>query len=62
MLDDDRVAAVAAIDPQEGAPPPKVEGLAVHSQDAHGLTLTAVVDVDDPTVPSTWLDVSVRWR
>ena len=62
VLDGGRVAAMATIEPQEGAPPPKVEGLAVHSQDAHGLTLSAVVDVDDPTAPSTWLDVAVRWR
>ncbi len=62
LLDGGRVAALASIEPEEGAPPPKVEGLAVHSQDAHGLILTAVVDVDDPIAPSAWLDVQVRWR
>ncbi len=34
----------------------------MHSQDAHGLTLTAVVVVDDPSAPSTCVDVVVRWR
>jgi hypothetical protein len=60
LLDDDTVLAVAALPPLAGTPP-KVEGLAVRESTADGLRLLAVVDADDPAVPSQQLELDLRW-
>ena len=39
----------------------KVEGLAIGEPAADGLRLLAVVDADDPEVPSHWLELLLRW-
>jgi hypothetical protein len=54
--DGDRVEAVAALPRLE-----KVEGLALHGTDGHGARLLAVVDADDPDVPSKLLRLRVHW-
>ena len=60
LLDDDTVLAVAAL-PALAGTPPKVEGLAVREPTADGVRLLAVVDADDPAVPSQQLDLDLRW-
>jgi hypothetical protein len=60
LLDDEGVLAIAAI-PDSGRGAPKVEGLTVHATTADGLRLLAVVDADDPAVPSEQLTLRVRW-
>ncbi|MEU4423355.1 hypothetical protein AB0F81_22240 [Actinoplanes sp. NPDC024001] len=55
LLDGERVVAVAEL-PE----PDKVEGLAVREITADGIRLLAVVDADDPTVPSRRLDLWIR--
>jgi len=39
----------------------KVEGLGLQAADEHGATLLAVVDADDPSLPSAALTLRVRW-
>ncbi|WP_432824889.1 DUF6910 family protein [Dactylosporangium sp. CA-092794] len=61
LLDGDRVTAVTAL-PRRGGAVRKVEGLALHSADHRdGLRLLAVVDADDPEVPSALLHLRVLW-
>jgi hypothetical protein len=60
LLDDDRVEAVAEL-PRRGTAVQKVEGLALHSSDRSGARLLAVVDADDPQIPSTLLRLRVHW-
>ncbi len=54
LLDDAGVRAVTPLPPVAGAPA-KVEGLAVREATADGVRLVAVVDADDPAVPSQQL-------
>ncbi|WP_378032178.1 DUF6910 family protein [Actinoplanes sp. GCM10030250] len=56
LLDDDAVLAVAALPAAD-----KVEGLAVAESRADGVRLVAVVDADDPDVPSRRLDLRLTW-
>jgi hypothetical protein len=60
LLADDAVLAVAELPPVSGSTP-KVEGLAVREATADGIRLLAVVDADDPAVPSQELELSLRW-
>lgn len=60
LLDDDAVLAVAALPAPSGLAP-KIEGLAVREQTADGVRLLAVVDADDPLVPSQELAVRLWW-
>ncbi|MEU8820789.1 DUF6910 family protein [Actinoplanes sp. NPDC048796] len=56
LLDDHGVLDTVALPEQT-----KVEGLAVRATTAGGLRLLAVVDADDPVVPSRELDLDVSW-
>ncbi|GAA0486044.1 hypothetical protein Ade02nite_09720 [Paractinoplanes deccanensis] len=60
LLDDDGVLATAALPAPDGAVP-KVEGLAVSAATAGGLRLLAVVDADDPVIPSREIDLELSW-
>lgn len=60
LLDNDRVDAVTAL-PQRGDAVQKIEGLALHNADREGVQLLAVVDADDPDIPSTLLHLRVLW-
>jgi hypothetical protein len=60
LLDDDRVEDIAAL-PQDGDLAQKVEGLALDGVEPNGVRLLAVVDVDDPQIPSTLLHLRVHW-
>ena len=60
VLDDDRVVDLVELPLVCGAVP-KVEGLAVAGQDGRWLELAAVIDADDPTVPSLLLDLRLEW-
>jgi hypothetical protein len=59
VLDDDRVVDVAQL-PLVGGAVAKVEGIAVAGHDGRRLALVAVVDADDPTVPSLLLDLELE--
>jgi hypothetical protein len=59
VLDDDRVVDFALLPLLEGAVA-KVEGIAVAGHDGQRLELVAVVDADDPTVPSLLLDLQLE--
>ena len=54
------VVALAAIPHVDGGPQ-KVEGLALTEVTAGGAIVVAVVDADEPDVPSLHLTLSVRW-
>ena len=56
VLADGRQPMVAAL-PR----PDKIEGLGLRSYDADGASLLAVVDADDPSVPSAALSLRVSW-
>jgi hypothetical protein len=58
VLEDDRVVDFAELPLVDGAVA-KVEGLAVAGHDAGRLVLAAVVDADDPSVPSLLLRLEV---
>lgn len=60
LLDDDGVRGVAAVPLIDGVVP-KVEGLAVRAATPGGLSLLAVVDADDPDVPSQALELDLLW-
>jgi hypothetical protein len=60
LLDDETVLAVAAV-PDGADGPYKIEGLALRGLDAAGVSLAAVVDADDPDLPSSLLDVRLHW-
>jgi hypothetical protein len=60
LLEDDAVVAIAPVPAFSGAVP-KIEGLAVREQTADGVRLLAVVDVDDPLVPSQEFAVRLWW-
>ena len=60
LVDDDRVLSVAGL-PEPGGAPYKVEGLAFRDVMADGALLLAVVDSDDPDVPSAQMTLRVRW-
>jgi hypothetical protein len=60
VLDDDRIDAVAAL-PQHGDAVQKIEGLALYGTERDGVRLLAVVDSDDPHIPSTMLHLRVLW-
>ncbi len=60
LLDDGAVLAVAEL-PAPAGGVLKVEGLAVRSATDDGARLLAVVDADDPRVPSQELELSLRW-
>jgi hypothetical protein len=47
--------------PATGPAPEKIEGLAVREVTPDGVRLIAVVDADDPDVPSAELTLRVRW-
>ncbi|AGZ41931.1 DUF6910 family protein [Actinoplanes friuliensis] len=57
LLDDTGVLAIAPV--PDG--PYKIEGLAVRQADPAGVSLIAVVDADDPLLPSTRLDLRLHW-
>ncbi|WP_328468137.1 hypothetical protein OHA21_50995 [Actinoplanes sp. NBC_00393] len=57
LLDDARVLAVAELPAAD-----KIEGLAVRDVTTGGVELLAVVDADDPLIPSRRLDLRVRWE
>jgi hypothetical protein len=59
VLEDDRVVDLAALPLVNGAVA-KVEGVAVAGHDGGRLVLAAVVDADDPTVPSLLLRLEVE--
>lgn len=59
LLDGDRVVDVAELPPLDGRVA-KVEGLALAGYRDDLLDLVAVVDADDPTVPSLLLDLTVE--
>ena len=59
LLDGDRVLATAAL-PEVGGRPHKVEGLALRAAPGPELELLAVVDADDPELPSEALVLRVR--
>jgi len=56
VLADGRAPVVAAL-PR----PDKIEGLALRAYDADGVSLLAVVDADDPAVPSAALTLRLAW-
>jgi len=60
LIDDRTVVAVAGL-PAAGGVAPKVEGLAVRGTTPDGVRLLAVVDVDDPIVPSQALEITLEW-
>jgi hypothetical protein len=60
VLDDHAVVAIAEL-PGSAAGAYKVEGLAVRETTADGVRLLAVVDADDPLVPSEQLVLRLRW-
>jgi hypothetical protein len=60
LVHDGRVLALAAL-PAPGGTGYKVEGLALLGTGPDGARLLAVVDADDPDVPSAELTVSVSW-
>jgi len=60
LLDGDEVVATAALPAGDGGPH-KVEGLVVRGATPDGVRLWAVVDADDPEVPSTRLALRLRW-
>ncbi len=60
LIDDRTVVAVAGL-PADGGVAPKVEGLAVRGTTPDGVRLLAVVDVDDPIVPSQALEITLEW-
>jgi hypothetical protein len=60
LLEGDRVVDRAAL-PPVGGTMPKVEGLALGETTPDGLSLLAVVDVDDPDTASLELTLRVRW-
>ncbi|PRY33204.1 DUF6910 family protein [Pseudosporangium ferrugineum] len=68
-IDDGPVVGAAVALLRDGAPavvaalprPDKVEGLAVRAVHDDGVSLLAVVDADDPAVPSSALDLRLRW-
>jgi hypothetical protein len=60
LLDDDGVVAIAEL-PDSARGPYKVEGLAVSAATADGLRLVAVVDADDPALPSERLTLRLWW-
>jgi hypothetical protein len=60
LVDDANVLAVAPI-PEPGGQVHKVEGLALGHVDDEGVHLRAVVDADDPMVPSAELHLRVEW-
>ncbi|MCO8271719.1 hypothetical protein M1L60_14070 [Actinoplanes sp. TRM 88003] len=60
LLDDETVVAVAELPAVDGVVP-KVEGLAVREILPDGVRLLAVVDVDDPLVPSRALEITLWW-
>lgn len=60
LLEDDEVLSAAELPPGDGAVP-RVEGLGVLGLDEAGARLLAVVDAEDPAVPSLELTLRVRW-
>ncbi|WP_250002964.1 hypothetical protein [Actinoplanes sp. M2I2] len=60
LLDDEAVVAVAELPAVDGVAP-KVEGLAVREVGPDGVRLLAVVDADDPLVPSQAVEITLRW-
>ncbi|MGK5682156.1 DUF6910 family protein [Actinoplanes sp. URMC 104] len=60
VLDDDTVRAVAELPAVDGLAP-KVEGLAVREVTGGGVGVLAVVDADDPVVPSRALKITLEW-
>jgi len=60
VLDGERVVDRAEL-PQLGGAVAKVEGLAVSGHREELLDLVAVVDADDPAVPSLLLDLTASW-
>ncbi|GIF25680.1 hypothetical protein BJ973_003959 [Actinoplanes tereljensis] len=56
LLDDDGVVAICALPGSH-----KVEGLAISATTTDGLELIAVVDADDPAVPSERLTLRLWW-
>ena len=61
LLDGDRLVDLVELPLLDGAVS-KVEGLALAGQDGDRLDLAAVVDADDPAVPSLLLDLAVELR
>ncbi len=62
VVDGDAVTAVAPLPVAADGTVWKVEGLAVRSSRPGGLDLLAVVDADDPELPSAELSLHARWR
>jgi hypothetical protein len=60
LVDGVDVRAVAPI-PEVGGQVHKIEGLTLKDVGSDGMHLLAVVDVDDPSVPSVELDLRVEW-
>jgi len=68
-IDDGPVVGAAVAVLADGRPPlvaqlprpDKIEGLALRSSDAGGVSLLAVVDADDPVVPSAALSLRLSW-
>ena len=60
LLDGDTVVATAALPAMPGGVP-KVEGVSLRDALPGGLRLWAVVDADDPAVPSGLLALTLRW-
>lgn len=60
LLDDHGVVAATGL-PDSARGPYKVEGLAVDETTTDGLWLVAVVDADDPAVPSEQLTLRLWW-
>ncbi|MBB2948957.1 hypothetical protein FB565_008743 [Actinoplanes lutulentus] len=58
--DSDSVLSIAEIPPGPDGPW-KVEGLAIATETPGALTLRAVVDADNPIIPSTHLTLRVQW-
>ena len=60
VLDGDRVTDVAPL-PRPGSGAYKVEGLAVREVTGDRVRLLAVVDADDPVLPSARLTLRATW-
>jgi hypothetical protein len=60
LLDGETVVATAELPAMPGGVP-KVEGVALRETLPSGVSLWAVVDADDPAVPSQLLALTVRW-
>ena len=60
LLDDEAVLTTAEL-PSAGGEVHKVEGIALRDVVPGGVRLWAVVDADDPDLPSQLLELSLRW-